>query len=206
MANTTKKTPATFKDPLVKQRQTTKDLRQTLFTRILQRESLYTLTLTEPWASLVACEAKVNETRSWATSYRGPVGIHASGTLPRDYEALCYQEPFRSTLEAGGYVLKNNGYTHSGFPLRHVVGVALLEEVWQIYPHNTHHIPDAHSPEYAFGNYAMGRYVWHFSTCYRLVTPIRVRGALKLWRWTPPNAFWQEVQEHLDSMREEHGL
>lgn len=35
------------------------------------------LTLYQPWASLIALGVKTIETRSWATSYRGPLAIHA---------------------------------------------------------------------------------------------------------------------------------
>ena len=39
------------------------------------------LTLTQPWATLVAIGAKRIETRSWATKYRGPLLIHAAAGL-----------------------------------------------------------------------------------------------------------------------------
>lgn len=39
------------------------------------------LTLTQPWAQLVAADAKRIETRSWRTHYRGPLAIHAAATL-----------------------------------------------------------------------------------------------------------------------------
>lgn len=41
------------------------------------------LTLHQPWASLVACGVKTIETRSWSTSYRGPLAIHAAVKVPR---------------------------------------------------------------------------------------------------------------------------
>ena len=40
------------------------------------------ITLTQPWATLVAIGAKRIETRSWRTFYRGPLAIHAGKTLP----------------------------------------------------------------------------------------------------------------------------
>ncbi len=40
------------------------------------------ITLWQPWASLVAIGAKTIETRSWATSYRGPLAIHAAARKP----------------------------------------------------------------------------------------------------------------------------
>lgn len=36
------------------------------------------LSLKQPWASMVANGTKTIETRSWRTSYRGPLAIHAS--------------------------------------------------------------------------------------------------------------------------------
>ncbi len=45
------------------------------------------LTLTQPWASLVAVGAKRIETRSWETNYRGTIAIHAAkGWKPIDRE------------------------------------------------------------------------------------------------------------------------
>lgn len=40
------------------------------------------LTLWQPWASLVALGVKSIETRSWSTSYRGPLAIHAAKREP----------------------------------------------------------------------------------------------------------------------------
>lgn len=44
------------------------------------------LSLWQPWASLVAIGAKTIETRSWSTSYRGPLAIHAAKTSRGFYE------------------------------------------------------------------------------------------------------------------------
>lgn len=40
------------------------------------------LTLWQPWATLVALGVKTIETRSWSTSYRGPLAIHAAKKAP----------------------------------------------------------------------------------------------------------------------------
>ncbi len=67
------------------------------------------LTLTQPWASLVAGARHPNRStrfgtkhctsRSWRTAYRGPLAIHAGKGLADRTEAayrdLCRQEPFR---------------------------------------------------------------------------------------------------------------
>jgi activating signal cointegrator 1 len=54
------------------------------------------LSLTQPWASLVAWEAKRFETRSWTTTYRGPIAIHASKGMPRWAVDCCDQPSFLS--------------------------------------------------------------------------------------------------------------
>ncbi len=56
------------------------------------------LTLTQPWGSLVALEAKRIETRSWRASYRGWLAIHAAKTFAAAERALCEQEPYRTAL------------------------------------------------------------------------------------------------------------
>lgn len=45
------------------------------------------LTVHQPWATLIAIGAKRLETRSWSTSYRGPLAIHAAKSRP-DYMML----------------------------------------------------------------------------------------------------------------------
>lgn len=50
-----------------------------------------TLTLKQPWATLIAKGLKEYEFRSWKTSYRGPLLIHAG--MGMDKEALKRFEP-----------------------------------------------------------------------------------------------------------------
>lgn len=62
------------------------------------------LTLTQPWATLVAIGAKKIETRSWNTSYRGELLIHAAAGFGkggmRKHKELCGTEPFCAVLNA----------------------------------------------------------------------------------------------------------
>jgi len=47
------------------------------------------ITIHQPYASLIACGAKIYETRSWATKYRGKIAIHAGKSDPiRTYKKL----------------------------------------------------------------------------------------------------------------------
>lgn len=62
-----------------------------------------TISLWQPWASLVAIKAKRIETRSWYTSYRGPLAIHAAKVFPKWVHELCCEAPFSEALvEYGG--------------------------------------------------------------------------------------------------------
>ena len=54
------------------------------------------LSLTQPWATLVASGRKQVETRSWTTSYRGPLLIHAAKGFPvyaREFALIVYGNP-----------------------------------------------------------------------------------------------------------------
>ena len=57
------------------------------------------LTLTQPWATLVAISAKKIETRSWCTHYRGPLAIHAAKGFPKHVkDAVRYDMRFFAEL------------------------------------------------------------------------------------------------------------
>lgn len=43
-----------------------------------------TLTLKQPWASLIANGYKKYEFRTWKTNYRGPILIHAGKGIEKD--------------------------------------------------------------------------------------------------------------------------
>lgn len=178
-----------------------------LLQEILKHDTLKTLTLTEPFGTLVALKAtqedgKGNETRSWGTDHTGPVGIHTAKGFSRDDEDLCGYEPIARALTKGGYTQdltrKRNTWN---LPLGQVIAVAWLERVVRLGP-TTDPLRDyPPEPERSFGKYAPNRCIWQFSAIYRLATPLPVRGALMLWDWTPPESFWAEIQAALDTSR-----
>lgn len=146
------------------------------------------LTLTQPWASLVAIGAKRIETRSWRTDYRGPLAIHAAKAP--DLTGVVVQTPFYQTLKAAGL-------DPIFLPYGAVLATAELVSVRQIEP--VHSItgwkwdtPDGRTidfplnrPESDFGDYRDGRYAWLLYNVMRLPAPIPARGALGLWDWSP---------------------
>lgn len=148
------------------------------------------LTLTQPWATLVAIGAKRIETRSWSTSYRGPLAIHAAAGLgpvggKTGLLGLCRSEPFRSALLAAGIL------GTPALPLGAIVAVAELVDCLPTRgqrletgggPKYADWVHDLSSTERAFGDYTPGRYGWTLANIRALETPIPARGALSLWQ------------------------
>jgi len=53
------------------------------------------ISLTQPWATLMAIDKKRVETRNWRVNFRGWVAIHAAKAFPMECRALCYRpQPF----------------------------------------------------------------------------------------------------------------
>jgi hypothetical protein len=139
------------------------------------------LSLTQPWATLVAIGAKKFETRSWRTPHSGWVPIHAAKGFPNDCRALCLDEPFRSSLKRFGFV------TPGDLPRGQVLAIArLVGCIW-----TDKWTPDQASDEYAFGNYAPGRYAWQLEEVQR-IPAFHARGSLGLW-WLPEPIRYQAV-------------
>lgn len=168
------------------------------FAALLQCDTLKVLTLTQPWATLMAIGAKRIETRSWANGYQGPVAIHAAKGFPQWAEDTCGDEPFCSTLNEAGYPWRPGTKRNPrGLPLGQIVAVGWLDRVEHITQHYA-----VTTTERAFGNYDAGRSAWCFTQMYQLKTPIKARGSLGLWSWQPPESFWQEMQDAWDKERQ----
>lgn len=137
------------------------------------------LTLTQPWATLVALGAKQWETRSWATDYRGPLAIHAAKGFPRDATRLCFTQPFERVLLAAGI------RTPADLPRGAVIAIAHLLDC----QHTTPDLIDGDwtlrlsDQEDSFGDFSPGRYGWRLGIERVLPVPIPARGALGLWEW-----------------------
>lgn len=148
------------------------------------------LTLTQPWATLVAVEAKHIETRSWATSYRGPIAIHAGKGLgpvggERALQRLCQREPFWGVLcdllMPPGRML----FAADTLPRGAIVAVAELVDcvgtltlssaTWRTTPQGR--AWPLTDQERAFGDYSPGRYAWLLADVRRLSEPLPYRGA-----------------------------
>jgi activating signal cointegrator 1 len=146
------------------------------------------LSLTQPWASLVAIGAKRIETRSWSTSYRGRVAIHASKGFPRYAKDLMWQEPFLGCLREAGIVRFNiflgvAGEGEANMPVGAVIATAALSDVWEIKRPGDADRWGLSKQEIAFGDYGVGRYAWFLRDIEPLADPEPAKGALGLWEW-----------------------
>lgn len=141
------------------------------------------ITLTPPWSWLAAAGLKGYETRSWATSYRGPIGIHTGVNLApvggeRGLQKLCAQEPFRSALASIG--ITNPLTVQRGY----IIAVANLIEIV-----TTEYIASQLSArELAFGDYRPGRLAWRLLAAHRLTKPIYAKGKQGIWNYSPEHA------------------
>jgi hypothetical protein len=155
-----------------------------------------TLTLTQPWATLVAIGAKSIETRSWyagpnprvvGTQALGwPIAIHAAKGFPREAQWLVGEEPFATALRTAFPEARDpedcikrflpRGAVIATAVLLHVVTVEHLERAAHILT----------PTERAFGDYSPGRYAWRLWNVRPLPEPIPARGSLGLWQWDAP--------------------
>jgi hypothetical protein len=152
------------------------------------------LTLTQPWATLVAIGAKRIETRSFQTSYRGPLAIHAAKGYPkwaRDFtlEPVCYE------AVQLGYKVREWFPAH---PLGAVIATCNLIACVQM--KEFRYGPEGNSigigpytelladrpQEREFGDYSVGRFAWILGNVECFKQPIPANGALGLWEWSKP--------------------
>lgn len=164
------------------------------------------LSLTQPWASLVAIGAKQWETRSWPTQFRGQIVIHASKSYPKDCRELEYEEPFLSALKRG---LPSPHMLPTGS----VIGLATIENCLptsQFKPafltsearaivHDLRGIITISHEEYEFGDYSEGRYAFRIANVMQLRTPIPCRSALNF--WPVPDAVVAQIHLQLIDMQ-----
>ena len=151
------------------------------------------LTLIQPWATLIAIGAKRIETRSWYTSYRGPLAIHAGKNEQfvnsRCGDYICNDDPFHSVLMSvpGDKVI---------FPIGAIIATCELVRVRLIHPDDK--FPSGSDniictsgqsswriteQEKAFGDYTPGRYMWFLDNVVALPKPIPAAGKQGLWDW-----------------------
>lgn len=137
-----------------------------------------TITIHQPWATLIALGEKRFETRSWATKHRGELAIHAGKKVD---EEACREESIRK-------VLAEHGYTADNLPVGAILAIVTLNrclksvDTWT----DGYELENGElvcSPEYEFGNFTPGRYAWELTDVQQLSAPIPAKGMQRLWNW-----------------------
>jgi hypothetical protein len=162
-------------------------------------DDLRGLTLTQPWATLIAVAAtrpdlgKRVETRgpTFPCHYRGRVAIHAAQGLDRsmaDCYARCRQPRFWQALAWLGYGDQYPQLDYGFLPRGQIVAVARISGA---YVFGADAMTDVDSgatlllpgqPERSFGDYTPGRIGLQLADIQRLRRPVAARGMLGLWR------------------------
>jgi activating signal cointegrator 1 len=158
------------------------------------------LTLTQPWATLVAIGAKRIETRSWSVKYRGPLAIHAAKGFPTWAMNTCLYDPFIGALRAAGlfpdcFPLDKPFDLRAVLPLGAIVATCELVDcqmigvlpdgtpVYMAYDEFPPVLDAVQEPERSFGDYTPGRFAWLLGDIKALPEPIPAKGALGLWNY-----------------------
>lgn len=164
------------------------------------------ITIWQPWATLLPLGIKLYETRSWATSYRGPIAIHAAALKLPQVLKRCFpgEDDKLMLLDAiargmkGTYTSKEIMDLLNGFPTSNIVATARLIGCQKIYaPHGFRSMRFGNTPyiykengmpytpddvELALGDWTPGRYAWEFADM-RPTHPIPAKGKQGLWEW-----------------------
>lgn len=191
------------------------------------------ISLHQPWASLVACEEKRIETRSWRCPL--PPGtllaIHAAKKWSGELASLCLSEPFLSALDPERRLIWNGRVCP--LPTGAVVAVVRLGECLPIVakPHQGEkgvafdedgilrvwtpfdfggqhgHSGDGYQHvaehEASFGDYSPGRSAWLLDAVVRLSEPVPERGRQSLWAWSVPDEMIDVVRSLEEQDQEE---
>jgi len=117
--------------------------------------SIRGVSLWQPWATLMDLGAKRRETRSWSTTFRGWLLIHAAKRWTREQQQISAESPFRGAI-AGGKL-----------PLGCLLCVVRVVDCQAIRAN----LPSDRG-ELAFGDYQPGRFQWITDRVVRIPTPI----------------------------------
>lgn len=131
------------------------------------------LSLTEPFATLILNGSKSVETRSWKTSYRGELYIHASMT--KISKKVFENNELMSLVENNkmnfGYIICKCKLVDCVYMTKEYI-LKMKENNYQ---------------EYICGEYSEGRYAWVLEHITPLKIPIKAKGQLNIWNFISEN-------------------
>jgi len=129
--------------------------------------------LWQPWAAAIALGLKTWETRSYATSYRGVLAIHAAKRDPLTV---------MDRLLLGEYCARLRLADRSGLMEALDARGAVISVVRFTECRRTNEVRDQLSESERFwGDYGDDRYAWRFEGAVALFRPVPVRGQQMIW-------------------------
>lgn len=142
----------------------------------------------QPWATLIALGAKRIETRSWSTSYRGPIAIHAGKNRDDCADAMAGNDRLLRLLTQHGVHPSAVNDVPFGAIVATATLVACARMLRDICPGDVSYVVggDVRFPsaqERALGWWEPGRSAWVLDDVTPLDTPIPTRGYQGLWDW-----------------------
>lgn len=127
------------------------------------------LSLTEPCATLIKEKKKLVETRSWKTSYRGELYIHASSTkIPKEWKED------KEFME----LVKDNPLNFGN-----IICKCILVDCVKMTKEYVENMKKNNYQEYICGKYEEGRYAWILENIEPLDSPIKAKGHLSIWNY-----------------------
>ena len=162
------------------------------------------LTLRQPWASLVSLGVKQIETRSWTTSHRGPLAIHAGSQVVHHGNRYLLARRARMakliTAEEESEIRANLIPYGAVVATCELVDVVSSDDInWcTVYPRGYECVegrwcqPQMSNGTYvkddqrAYGDFSPGRFAWLLSDIKPLAEPIPAKGRRRLWEWESP--------------------
>ena len=126
------------------------------------------LSIIEPWATLIASKQKYIETRSWKTSYRGELYIHASKKLINKKD-----EKIQELLKLLPTQEMNYGKIICKCELVDCIYMdeKFINEIKQ------------NKQEYICGYYQIGRFAWILEKMELIQPKIEAKGKLNIWNF-----------------------
>jgi|SRR5579864_5102175 len=138
------------------------------------------LTLTQPWATLVAMGAKRIETRSWRVSYRGRILIHAAASMPGECRNFAVGTAFDDLEVEAQRLGVSNVLDPAVLPRGAIVASAKLIDCLPTMDARIQRLLRI-GPERRYGDYSEGRWAWLFEDVERMEPPVPAKGSLGLW-------------------------
>ena len=130
--------------------------------------TIKTLSIWQPWASLLIKGHKEYETRSWSTKHRGWLAIHAA----KSRKGYLYVEP-----------LVRLGVTHfNKLPRGCVLGLVYIDQV------RSTRDTISTLQEQQYSDWSIDRFAWRIADRIELDEPVPARGQQRIWNWAIPES------------------